>query len=53
MSENSDKYQLPFPKGQSDIFKCFVLSDQLSKDQRYSIYNDINHRKAEYTHNWN
>lgn len=40
MSKNSEKHPLHFPVALGEVTKLFVLSDQNSKNQRYSIYND-------------
>lgn len=39
MLDNGEKSQLP--KAQVDIFPLLVLSDQMSKTQRDSVYNHI------------
>lgn len=35
-----------------DIFRCFVLSEQQQKTQRYSNYSHIQQRTAERHHIW-
>ncbi len=46
MPEYGEKCQSWFPRIQ-DIFRLLVLSNQQSKIQGYSIYNNIKQRKAE------
>lgn len=44
-------FRLQFPRVQSDIFRCLVLSDQWSNTQKYSVYNHIKQINAVNTHN--
>lgn len=44
LSENSETLQIQTT--QDDIFKLLTFHDQQTKNQRYSVYNDIKQRKV-------
>ncbi len=52
MYKKCDKYRSQVPKGHSDIFRLFILSNQQSKTQRYLINNVIKQRKVGNPHIW-